>query len=98
MPKDWKAFAPRVGFAWDPKGDGKQSVRVGYSLGNDFVNGQFLHQHGQCAAVGSEVRLNGRQPSTIRSGRRRDEHLPGHLRQERGVLAQRSVSWCRRPT
>src|SRR6185436_16863337 len=42
MPKDWKAFAPRVGFAWDPKGDGKQSVRVGYSLGNDFVNGQFF--------------------------------------------------------
>jgi hypothetical protein len=59
MEKDWTAFAPRVGFAWDPKGDGKQSVRVGYSLGNEFVNGQFYINTANAPPWGSEVRLNG---------------------------------------
>jgi hypothetical protein len=34
-------FSPRVGFAWDPTGDGRMSIRTGYSLGYDFVNAQF---------------------------------------------------------
>ena len=34
-------FSPRVGFAWDPAGDGKMSIRTGYSLGYDFINAQF---------------------------------------------------------
>jgi hypothetical protein len=34
-------FSPRVGFAWDPSGDGKMSIRTGYSLGYDFINAQF---------------------------------------------------------
>jgi hypothetical protein len=57
VPRDWKAFAPRVGFAWDPQGDGRQSVRVGYSLGNDFVNGQFFINTANAPPWGSEVRL-----------------------------------------
>jgi hypothetical protein len=59
MPKDWGAVAPRVGLAWDPKGDGRQSVRVGYSLGNEFVNGQFFINTANAPPWGSEVRLNG---------------------------------------
>jgi hypothetical protein len=57
VPKNWKAVAPRVGFAWDPTGNGRHSVRAGYSLGNDFVNGQFFINTANAPPWGSEVRL-----------------------------------------
>ena len=34
-------FSPRIGFAFDPTGDGKTSIRTGYALGYDFINAQF---------------------------------------------------------
>ena len=57
MPKDWLAFAPRVGLAWDPTGDGRTSIRTGYALSNEFVNAQFFINTANAPPWGSEVRL-----------------------------------------
>jgi outer membrane receptor protein involved in Fe transport len=37
----WTNFGPRVGLAWDVKGDGRTSVRASFSRAYDFVPGQY---------------------------------------------------------
>ena len=57
MNTDWLNIAPRVGFAWDPKGDGRMSVRAGYAMNGEFVNGQFFINAANAPPWGSELRL-----------------------------------------
>jgi hypothetical protein len=58
MENHWLQFSPRVGFAWDVTGDGRTSVRTGYSLSNDFVNAQFHLNTSVAWPWGAEVRFN----------------------------------------
>ncbi len=37
--KQWDHFDPRGGIAWDPKGDGKMSIRASYAFGYAYVPG-----------------------------------------------------------
>jgi len=52
----WVEFAPRLGFAWDPKGDGKTSVRASFGFGYAFVPGLTREdQQGQNPWGGRQV-------------------------------------------
>ena len=55
----WSNIAPRVGLSWDPKGDGRTSVRVGYGLTGDFVTGQFFFDSRSAPPFGLEQRFQG---------------------------------------
>jgi hypothetical protein len=57
MRSDWWNMAPRVGLAWDPTGSGLMSIRAGYGMNGEFVNGQFFINTANAPPWGSEVRL-----------------------------------------
>ena len=58
MQNNWKQFSPRIGFAWDPMGDGRMSVRTGYSLAYDFINAQFHLNTSVAPPWGAEIRVD----------------------------------------
>ena len=41
MDSQWNQFAPRIGLVWDPKGNGKMSVRAAYGIFYDNVPVQY---------------------------------------------------------
>jgi len=53
----WSNIAPRLGVSWDPKGDGRTSLRAGYGLTGDFVTGQFFFDSRSAPPFGLEQRL-----------------------------------------
>ena len=38
----WSNVAPRVGLAWDPRGDGRLSIRSSYAMGYDMLAASFF--------------------------------------------------------
>ena len=53
----WTNVTPRAGVAWDPNGDGRMSLRAGYGMSSEFVNGQFFINAANAPPWGSELRL-----------------------------------------
>jgi len=41
MDKNFKTIGPRLGLAFDPKGDGKTALRASYGISYAFIDGQF---------------------------------------------------------
>jgi hypothetical protein len=54
----WNQFFPRVGLAWDPKGDGRTSVRAAFGMFADRQMVLALTGFGQNVPFGSVVTLN----------------------------------------
>jgi hypothetical protein len=52
-------LAPRIGLAFDPTGSGKLSIRAGYGLAYDYINGQFYANTSVAPPWGSEIRIPG---------------------------------------
>lgn len=42
---DRNNFSPRFGFAWDPAGDGRTSIRGGFGMFYDILKGEDLYQY-----------------------------------------------------
>jgi hypothetical protein len=56
--KQWGNLAPRLGLAWDPRGDGRMAVRASYGKAYDFVNAQFHLNTSNAPPWGNEIRIN----------------------------------------
>jgi hypothetical protein len=64
MQPHWFNPAPRIGFAWDPKGDGKTAVRGGYGVFFEHTNGnegntESLENSPPLATVVQKIQIQG---------------------------------------
>jgi Carboxypeptidase regulatory-like domain/TonB dependent receptor-like, beta-barrel len=55
---DWLKFSPRLGLAWDPRGDGKLTVRASYGIMFDQMNTQYVDRFGFGSPWASVISIN----------------------------------------
>jgi hypothetical protein len=55
----WDKFFPRVGLAWDPKGNGRMTIRAGYGMLGDRMSMLSLSQEQFGAPFGNQVSVAG---------------------------------------
>jgi len=65
MYAEWLNLQPRVGVSWDPKGNGRTSVRAGYGMNSNFVAGEFYFDAAQAPPFGLEQRLINLGPRSL---------------------------------
>jgi len=53
----YNTFAPRFGLAWDPRGDGRQSIRVSYGIFYDRPNTFFNAKYADAPPWGNSITL-----------------------------------------
>ena len=70
--KQWDNIAPRVGVAWDVHGDGRLAVRSSYSMGYDFMAGEYHNINAGAPPFGSRCSSTIRRPHGQPLG-----HTPG---------------------
>lgn len=57
----WKNFAPRLGAAWDPKGDGKTLIRVSWGMFYDMPHTLFYYNYATEPLWGSGITITAPQ-------------------------------------
>lgn len=55
-------FAPRVGLAWDPEGNGKMSIRASFGISYDFPNVMIYSTEATAPPFGDQITVNGPEP------------------------------------
>ena len=56
----WKGFAPNIGVAWDPWGDGKTAIRAGFSI--NYVNDEYFTAADNAAAGNTGLSVTSQNP------------------------------------
>ena len=58
----YNQFAPRVGLAFDPKGDGKMSIRAAFGIAYDFPNVMLYSTESTAPPFGDQITITGPEP------------------------------------
>jgi len=54
----WATFAPRFGLVWDPKGDGRMTIRSSYGIFNDFPQTFFNTRFSNNPPWGAQISIS----------------------------------------